>query len=100
MRREEVEGEQRGGWERLHRGGREKKEEYKHDKGVREAKEVQTLLCRKKLPSNPSCLWQPLKKINSHSCEEKKIQSILCLPDFSAPEISYPLWDLGILSLR
>ena len=44
MRREEVEGEQRGGWERLHMGGREKKEEYKHDKGVREAKEVQTLL--------------------------------------------------------
>ena len=69
MRREEVEGEQRGGWERLHRGGREKKEEYRHDKVVREAKKVQTLLYRKRLPSNPSCLWQPLKKIKSHSCE-------------------------------
>ena len=62
MRREEVVAEQRGQWERLHMGGREKKEEYRHDKGVREAKEVQTLMYRKKLPSNPSCLWQPFEE--------------------------------------
>ena len=64
-RREEVVGEQRGGWERLHRGGRERKEEYRHDKGGRGAKEV---LCRKRLLSRPSCLWQPLEE-DEVSCE-------------------------------